>query len=123
VGLSWNEVSRRYVDKEPEFYFPPSWRARAENVKQGSSDETVTLIQAFPENTISLCLRTYQDLLDDGVAPEQARMILPQTTMTEFIWTGSLYAFARVCKQRLEPHAQSETREVAEKISNHMKVL
>jgi thymidylate synthase (FAD) len=118
VGLSWNEVSRRYVDSEPEFYVPEGWRKRAENVKQGSSDELVeTLGSNHAMNMI--CLEAYNNLLTEGVCPEQARMVLPQSMMTEWYWSGSLYAFARVCKQRLDPHAQKETREVAQWIAEY----
>lgn len=126
VGLAWNEVSRRYVDEEPEFWFPKVWRKRAENVKQGSSDETVEPvffttdwydIYSF-QDAVDAVFRTYNDLLKSGVAPEQARMVLPQNTMTEWIWSGSLAAFARVCKLRLDPHAQAETREVAQFIND-----
>jgi thymidylate synthase (FAD) len=126
VGLSWNEVSRRYVDSEPEFYIPEAWRKRAENVKQGSSDETIQIEEnkffintengssfGSPLRMSKIALDHYNGYLKQGVAPEQARMILPQNTMTSWIWTGSLYAFARVCKERLDPHAQKETRDVA----------
>ena len=125
VGLAWNEVSRRYVDSEPEFYMPKAWRKRAENVKQGSSEETITKYPQYEnENDIREavlsrmqgCLYEYEDLIDAGVCPEQARMVLPQSTMTEWWWSGSLAAFARVYKLRTDPHAQQETREVALKI-------
>lgn len=128
VGLAWNEVSRRYVDDEPEFYFPDVWRKRAENVKQGSSDEEVSDILQIHGAPISVygaartasqvALDMYNGMLYIGVAPEQARMVLPQNTMTEWIWSGSLAAFARVCKLRLDPHAQKETQEIAQKIND-----
>jgi thymidylate synthase (FAD) len=117
VGLSWNEVSRRYVDSEPEFYVPVVFRGRAENVKQGSADnldlgeQTSAYFTALDATADSLS--RYEYLLKVGVAPEQARMVLPLNTMTEWIWSGSLMAFARVCKQRLDPHAQQECRDVA----------
>lgn len=121
VGLAWNEVSRRYVDDEPEFFFPEFFREKAENVKQGSSDEChpynglyLDATKAFTEDALDL----YQDLVMNGIAPEQARMVLPQNTMTEWIWSGSLAAFARVVKLRLDPHAQKETQEVAQLINN-----
>lgn len=118
VGLVWNEVSRRYVDDEPEFWVPDIWRGRADNVKQGSSNEEVH--GADPVLTVILykTLEAYNELLRLGVAPEQARMVLPQNMMTEWIWSGSLAAFARVCKLRLDPHAQAETREVAQQIND-----
>lgn len=120
VGLAWNEVSRRYVDSEPEFYHPRIWRKKAENVKQGSSSEQAdlnVLSQEIVGMAYAPALRMYKSLLDDGVCPEQARMVLPQSMMTEWIWSGSLYAFARVCKLRLDPHAQKETQSVAEEIA------
>lgn len=128
VGFSWNEVSRRYVDDEPEFYFPEFWRARAENVKQGSSDETVEINYSqfrilYPESVVRGCLDSYKALLVTGVCPEQARMILPQNTMTEWIWTGTLYAWARMCNLRLDSHTQRETMDVAIKIDDIMSEL
>lgn len=122
VGGVWNEVSRRYVDDEPVFYFPDVWRKRAENVKQGSSDESVDSKQPtrdldiYPRAVINQCLELYNDLLELEVAPEQARMILPQNMMTTWYWTGSLMFFHRVFKQRAEAHAQLETQEVAKQI-------
>ena len=114
VGLVWNEVSRRYVDDEPEFYIPKSWRKRPEkSIKQGSSDETV---EVNVLSTIDFCKQTYQNLLNAGVAPEMARMILPQNMYTEWYWSGTLYAFARVCNLRCKPDAQVETQMVAKQI-------
>lgn len=118
VGLAWNEVSRRYVDDEPEFWFPEVWRGKPVNAKQGSSG---IIPSEQPDMDIDMYVRMAQDralgcyieLLQHGVAPEQARMVLPQNTMTEWIWSGSLAAFARVCKLRLDPHAQQETQDVA----------
>jgi thymidylate synthase (FAD) len=118
VGLAWNEVSRRYVDEEPEMFLPSSWRSRPEtSIKQGSGTQEVELKDYFPLDVMKQCLQTYQSMLHDGVAPEQARMILPQNTMTEWIWSGSLAAFCRVCNLRLDPHAQSETRELVGALS------
>lgn len=125
VGLAWNEVSRRYVDDEPEFWFPEVWRGKPVNAKQGS--EGIVKEQAFanfielpvyPKDVVALCLDLYGDMIAKGYAPEQARMVLPQNTMTEWIWSGSLAAFARVCKLRLDAHAQQETREVAQQIND-----
>ena len=118
VGLSWNEVSRRYVDEPPEFYNPTVWRGRPKNSKQGSDGEiddqnTAKLIL---EQTNLLAFKNYTRLIEQGVAPEQARMILPQTMMTEWWWSGSLQAFARVCNQRLDHHSQEETQEIARMI-------
>ena len=119
VGLVWNEVSRRYVDSEPEFYLPDVWRKRADNIKQGSSDEPVENITGY-FNLLEYVDQYYQELLDSGVCPEQARMVLPQSMYTEWVWSGSLAAFARVCKLRLDPHTQKETRDVAEMIDKEM---
>lgn len=122
VGLVWNEVSRRYVDDEPEFYIAAP-RARAPNVKQGSAETLVReadLATALINESTRCALWDYQDLLALGVAPEVARCVLPQNTMTSWYWTGSLMAFARVCQLRLDPHSQEETRIVARHISEHL---
>lgn len=123
VGLSWNEVSRRYVDSEPEFYEPDVWRKRADNVKQGSSEETIKIHLAYYGDIIEHALNLYNEFIKKGVCPEQARMVLPQSMLTEWYWTGSLYAFSRVCKLRLDSHTQQETREVAKQISDIMQRL
>lgn len=123
--LPWNEVSRRYVDSEPEFYVPDVWRKRAEDKKQGSSDESVEpdRLEVWEwsgdgeawdvEDHTAWCLRFYNHLLSQGVSPEQARMVLPQSMMTEWIWSGSLFAFAKMCKLRLSPDTQKEAQDVA----------
>jgi thymidylate synthase (FAD) len=118
VGLAWNEVSRRYVDDEPEFWFPKVWRGKPVNAKQGSNgvfDDSGQL-NIDVQHVLQSALDMYLYMVEDGAAPEQARMVLPQNMMTEWIWSGSLAAFARVCKLRLDPHAQAETREIAEHI-------
>ena len=118
VGLVWNEVSRRYVDDKPEFFTPSSWRGRPKNSKQGSDGE-VKLDQTINHNmetTMESCLILYNSLLQKGVAPEQARMVLPQSTMTEWYWSGTVYAFARVCNLRCKPDTQKETQDVANEI-------
>ena len=123
VGLAWNEISRRYVDKEPEFWYPLSWRERAKNKKQGSTDHEVYGSQWINEKykkTIELCEHTYKEMIKAGVCPEQARSVLPQSMLTQWYWSGSLYAFARVCNLRLMEDAQTETRWVAERISYYM---
>ena len=117
VGLIWNEVSRRYVDDKPEFYIPFLWRKRAENVKQGSSDEEVEY-DITP--AIQYVEETYNNLLKADIAPEMARMVLPQNMMTEWIWSGTLYAFARVCNLRNKPDAQQETRMITGQMEKHM---
>lgn len=119
VGGVWNEVSRRYVDSEPEFYMPGVWRARPDgSIKQGSGDAVVdqAISKTLAEIVVEQALSCYNELLARGIAPEQARMVLPQNTMTEWVWTGSLMFWARVCQLRLDSHAQAETRVVAEGI-------
>ena len=108
--LRWNEVSRRYVDNEPEFYNPAEWRGRSDDKKQGS-EGVVLGLDIGDINT--MCKETYNRLLSKGVCPEQARMVLPQSMMTEWYWSGSLDAFARMCKLRCAPDTQVETAEVA----------
>lgn len=120
VGLVWNEESRRYINDEPEFYVPKVWREKPENAKQGSGSvmEKSVVYEKHCKYQAEECLKTYNYLLSEGVAPEQARMVLPQNTMTNWIWTGSLVAFARVCKLRLDTHAQVEAWELAAKIAD-----
>jgi thymidylate synthase (FAD) len=119
--LRWNEISRRYVDEDPEFYFPLTWRGRSADKKQGSEGEVKS---NFNINYHTMAaLKGYQQMLDEGVAPEQARMVLPQSMMTEWYWSGSLDAFADMCNLRCKPDTQAETREVADKISAEMAKL
>jgi thymidylate synthase (FAD) len=124
VGLSWNEVSRRYVDKEPEFYEPNMWRQRNPDKKQGSLMTPVKnadIVERTVDNYNDIVRTIYNNLLEHEVAPEQARMILPQSMMTEWYWSGTLYAFARVCNLRTSSDAQYETRSVAHDISKQAK--
>lgn len=126
VGGVWNEVSRRYVDSEPEFYIPAEWRGRPDgSVKQGSGEPVhhQKLVEAVVKKTTAETLEIYNALLSSGVAPEMARMVLPQNTMTEWYWTGSLMFWTRVCRQRLDAHAQAETQQVALLVSQHMRKL
>ncbi len=131
--MPWNEVSRRYVDEEPEFYFPEYWRAKAENVKQGSSEEEASVIGYFhpddegpaelPYAITYRSLEIYQELLKNEVCAEQARMILPQNMMTEWIWSGTLGAFCDMLVLRLDPHTQYESRIVAQKLREQIEPL
>jgi len=118
--LRWNEISRRYVDSEPEFYEPSDWRGRAEDKKQGS-DGVVDVGDWGDTNWA--CLKAYQDLLSNGVCPEQARMVLPQSMITEWYWSGSLDAFADMCNLRCAGDTQLETRRVANQICKTMNKL
>lgn len=124
VGMSWNEVSRRYVDSEPEFYWGSDsatrWRKRAEDKKQGSSSDYVdcevppgSLMEDAMFDAVRASVNAYNKALETGVAPEQARMILPQNMYTEWYWSGSLQAWAHVCNLRCKPDAQEETRIIA----------
>ena len=127
VGLVWNEVSRRYVDDSPRFFSPSSWRPRSEDKKQGSDkhDIIADMRQAWKiyESAIHNISKTYGILLEMGVAPEQARMVLPQSMMTEWYWTGSLAAWSRVCRLRISDDAQAETERIAQDISREMRQL
>ena len=116
--LRWNEISRRYVDDEPEFYVPDTWRGRSADKKQGSEGVVESNANMLYYNDKALGL--YNQLLDEGVAPEQARMVLPQSTMTEWWWSGSLDALARMCRLRCATDTQYETRVVADQISEVM---
>ena len=131
VGLTWNEISRRYVDYEPEFYEVDKWRGRPVDKKQGSSEEEIEWVDGNEEvSTTSLQTEiealaeyNYNWMLRAGVAPEQARMILPQSMMTEWYWSGTLYAFARICNLRCAEDAQYETRIVANLINDECEKL
>lgn len=123
IGFARNEVSRRYVDTEPEMFVPEICRQRDPNLKQGSKQETVKdnamCLHAMREVN-EKALHIYKGLMEHGVCPEQARMVLPQSMYTEFIETGSLSAYARLCGLRLDPHAQKEIQDYAEAVSTLM---
>ena len=121
VGITRNEVSRRYVTDEPEFFTPAKWRSKAEHVKQGSGEAIdapakLREITNVYNKAIETCVEAYETLLNCGVCPEQARMVLPQSMMTEFIETGSLYAYARIWRLRTDPHAQKEIQHYAAQV-------
>lgn len=116
VGFSYNEVSRRYVDDTPEFFYPESWRKRPEgSVKQGSggAHENTHYFQSLYCHTVQIAVDTYYKMIEMGVAPEQARMVLPQSMLTSYYVTGSLAAWARAYKLRRDSHAQIEIQELA----------
>lgn len=129
--LRINEVSRRYVDDPPEFYTPDKWRERAEDKKQGSSDKEIDILDYLGDEVYhdpvdwgnKTCFDIYDNLIEKGVAPEQARMVLPLSTYTEWYWSGSLDAFANMCKLRCKPDAQEETRMIADQVSTIMSSL
>ena len=114
--MPWNEISRRYVDSEPEFYQPTEWRGRSLDKKQGSAGTVTVSDNGFNE----IAMTEYEFLLDVGVCPEQARMVLPQSMMTEWYWSGSLYAFAKMCSLRCSYDTQVETQQVAIEIDHTM---
>lgn len=123
VGLVWNEVSRRYVDSDPEFYYPKEWRKKNEDKKQGSYEDQFVNENEFneitwPELVCNDALNLYRSMIKAGVCAEQARMVLPQNTMTEWYWSGSMIAFARVCNLRCKKDTQLETRIIANQIDN-----
>lgn len=144
VGFTYNEVSRRYVADEPEFYTPDVWRSKPEgSIKQGSGTETViTMSNPIPscqndefccgetdsmsntyEEYTDLAQEMYSNMLKAGVAPEQARMVLPQSMMTSYYVTGSLQAFARMVKQRKDAHAQKEIQDLAKLVEDIIRPL
>ena len=129
VGLSWNEISRRYVDTDAEFYQPSAWRKRPENgIKQGSGQAMTDKDRDFlvwEQYNISLdaAIEAYDSMLKMGVAPEMARMVLPQSMMVDWVWTGSLEAFYHMYRLRSGEGAQVEAREFAEKLKEVVEPL
>lgn len=125
VGFVWNEISRRYVDSPPEFYVPDVWRGKAKDKKQGSTGShhmTNTFSDLYKQDLFNSWQR-YCEMVDQGIAPEQARMVLPQSMYTEWFWTGNLYAFAKMFVARTDPHTQLETQEVAKMIGGVIQPL
>jgi len=118
--LIMSEFSRRYITDDVQFYEPDVWRKAAENKKQGSLNEGINP-EYNPAYNNSAALHAFHQALENGVAPEQARMLLPQSTMTEFTWSGTLGAFAKMCTLRLHPEAQYEARLVAEQVYGYLK--
>ena len=128
AGLSWNEVSRRYVKTEPEFFIPEEWRSIPDgSIKQGSGETFTNTLENFLTGTeesveltyadfISVSLEFYNTLIKSGVAPEMARMVLPQSMQTEWVWSGNLLAFAHVYKERISSGAQLEAQDFAKKL-------
>lgn len=126
VGFVENEESRRYISSTPELFVPEAFRSKPDgNKKQGSGgkhDRSDWWTFRY-EEVCHDALRLYEQMIDDGVAPEQARFVLPQGCMVNWIWTGSLAAYARFCKLRLDPHAQGEVTDLAEEISKIIQPL
>lgn len=142
AGLSWNEVSRRYVKTDPEFFIPAQWRAAPEgSIKQGSGglvdhdslsyvtgygrdygEDFDNIINAY-DHTLDVCITLYNQMLDNNVAPEMARMVLPQSMLTEWIWSGNILAFAHVYKERIASGAQLEAQDFAKKLDEVIRPL
>lgn len=141
VGLVENEISRRYVDEPPEFFMPEVWRKRGDSIKQGSSttENVLWLIEPYdhpdfgPVEGITVtsavdafhtyALDLYNGLIAAGVCAEQARFVLPQSMLTKWRWTGSLYAFAEFYRKRADAHAQKETQYLAEELAKIIEPL
>lgn len=131
VGMSWSEESRRYITTEPEFFWPDKWRKKADNVKQGSSDETASYDGLYiagattfsVEEMADMTKQMYNEMLAAGIAPEQARMVLPQNMMTTWVWTGSLLSFYQMYKLRAEAHAQREAQQFASMVKDTVRPL
>jgi thymidylate synthase (FAD) len=126
VGVARNEESRRYVDHEPTFFAPGEWRKRPDgSIKQGSgevhkhSEQFDAMAAAQEQQSLNL----YKWMIEEGIAPEQARMVLPQSAQTTWIETGSLAYYGRICKQRLDAHAQKEIQDLAREISDRIAPL
>ena len=119
--MVWNEISRRYVDDDPEFYFPLTWRGRSADKKQGSEGEVKSNFNISYHTMVAL--KGYQQMLDEGVCPEQARMVLPQSMMTEWYWSGTMKAVHKMCSLRCKPDTQLETQIVANHIDEEMAKL
>lgn len=127
IGFVENEVSRRYVTDDPEFYMPDEWRSAVKDKKQGSGGKHPTWNRGCGTGYVDHvfdhyenCLSLYKHMIDDGVCAEQARMVLPQSMLTEWIWTGSLLAYARFYNLRSKPDTQKETQEVAAQVDKIM---
>jgi thymidylate synthase (FAD) len=128
VGLVWNEISYRYVKAEQSYWEPKELRADDKDIKQGSGNGVLSgmkglMARSVYDSAISASSIAYKTLLSLGVSKEQARAVLPTAVNTEWYWTGSVLAFARVCNLRLDKHAQAETGEIAQMISDELKVF
>lgn len=129
IGMTWSEVSRRYVDSEPTYYYPDEWRSRpAKDIKQGSGTEAVTSLKGEDifdkvDENIEQSNALYKAMIEEGVAPEMARSMLLQNMNVTWCWTGSLASFARVCQQRLDNDAQKEAQILAQMINGIMNGL
>jgi len=124
AGLTWNEESRRYIDETPAFYVPKGWRTRPDgSIKQGSGKRShkSPMWHRYVEEHVKESVELYKDMLADGIAPEMARMVLPQNMMVNFIWSGNLLAFYHVYNLRSGEGAQEEAKEFAELLKEAIK--
>lgn len=114
-GFVENEESRRYIKSRPELFVPDQFRSAPENAKQGSGGvhPYSTLWRAVYEDKCQEMINLYEEMIEDGIAPEQARFVLPQGVQVQWVWTGSLAAYARFAKQRTDSHAQQEIQDLA----------
>ena len=119
VGGVWSEESRRYISDAPGVWFPAEWHTRPDDVKQGSGEpaDDQESYQMYAGMAVATCLHSYGSMLKNGIAPEEARIVLPLNTMTTVVWTGSLLFWSRVCNQRTDSHAQLAAQELAHQIS------
>lgn len=118
IGFLESEESRRYISTRPELYIPPFFRGKAANVKQGSGaqHEYSDIWRAAYKNQCTDAIDLYEEMIAEGCCPEQARFILPQGCEVNWVWTGSLYAFANFYNQRSDSHAQKEIQELARQV-------
>ena len=127
VGGVWSEESRRYISDEPGVWFPDEWHSRPEDVKQGSGESlegyAAACANTFSTEAVSCALTAYSGMLRAGVAPEEARIVLPLNMMTTVVWTGSLLFWARVCNQRVDSHAQLAAQELGRQIADIVRPL
>lgn len=124
IGFAWNEVSRRYVSNDPTFFVPRSWRKRPENMKQGSVSEgevalTDDVLTAYTDQMREHS-KDYKSMIHQGICPEQVRMCMPQSMMTEWIWSGSLQAWSRFAQLRGDEHAQAECWQYVDAVKYYM---
>lgn len=125
VGGVWSEESRRYISDEPGVWFPDEWHTRPEDIKQGAGDLITGQNEAHgvAYGATRSGLEGYEYLKSMGVAPEEARIVLPLNMMTTVVWTGSLLFWSRVCNQRVDSHAQLAAQELGRKIADIVRPL
>lgn len=125
IGFVESEESRRYIKSRPQLFIPPHFRAVAPNVKQGSAGEhpkSAHWLDAYVHHS-EQAINLYEEMIANGICPEQARFVLPQGVEVNWVWTGSLYAFANFYNQRSDPHAQAEVRVLAEQVNQIIQPL